>query len=58
MARMRAIIVGLGVMGSYHLRVLEALEAVDVVAGVDPDPGRRAAAQARYDDLRVCETLT
>lgn len=40
----RAIIVGLGVMGTHHLRVLGALPGVEVVAVVDPDEERRREA--------------
>jgi UDP-N-acetylglucosamine 3-dehydrogenase len=38
----RGILVGLGRMGGYHLRVLSALAGVEVVAVVDPSPERRA----------------
>jgi UDP-N-acetylglucosamine 3-dehydrogenase len=41
----RAVIVGLGVMGGYHRRVLGQIEGVEVVGGVDPAPERRAAAR-------------
>jgi predicted dehydrogenase len=41
---LRALIAGLGVMGSNHLRVLSVMPGVEVVAIVDPDPERRAAA--------------
>jgi len=40
----RAILAGLGRMGSYHLRVLAARSDVELAAIVDPDPCRRAAA--------------
>lgn len=39
--QMRGIIVGLGVMGSHHLRVLRALPGVEVVGVVEPDELRR-----------------
>jgi UDP-N-acetylglucosamine 3-dehydrogenase len=41
----RAIVVGLGVMGGYHLRVLGQVDGVEVVGGVDSSPERRAAAR-------------
>ena len=37
----KGILVGLGRMGGYHLRVLRALAGVEVVAVVDPAPERR-----------------
>jgi UDP-N-acetylglucosamine 3-dehydrogenase len=40
----RGIVVGLGRMGSYHLRVLSAHPGADVAAIVEPDAGRRATA--------------
>jgi UDP-N-acetylglucosamine 3-dehydrogenase len=40
----RAIVAGLGRMGTYHLRVLNLLPGVEVVAVVDPSDERRAAA--------------
>ena len=49
--------VGLGIMGSHHLRVLLALEGVEVAAVVDPDPARRAAAQRSWPGLRAFERL-
>jgi UDP-N-acetylglucosamine 3-dehydrogenase len=38
----KALIVGLGHMGSLHARVLNQIEGVEIAAGVDPDPARRA----------------
>ncbi len=43
-ARRRGILVGLGRMGGYHLRVLRAHPGVELAAIVDPDPARRAGA--------------
>ncbi len=54
---LRGLIVGLGVMGSHHLRVLLALEGVEVAAVVDPDPARRASAQRSWPGLRAYERL-
>jgi predicted dehydrogenase len=41
----RGILAGLGVMGSYHLRVLSSHPDAVVAGVVDPDPDRRALAQ-------------
>jgi len=41
MSSARGILVGLGRMGSYHLRVLRAIAGAEVVAVVDPSPERR-----------------
>lgn len=41
----RALVVGLGVMGGYHLRVLGQIDGVEVVGGVDSSEERRAAAR-------------
>lgn len=37
----RALIAGLGRMGSLHARVLSQIEGVEIAAAVDPDPARR-----------------
>jgi UDP-N-acetylglucosamine 3-dehydrogenase len=37
----RALIAGLGQMGSVHARVLSQIDGVEIVAAVDPDPARR-----------------
>ncbi len=47
----RGIVVGLGRMGTYHLRVLNLLPDVDVVAAVDPSEERRGAALELYRGL-------
>jgi UDP-N-acetylglucosamine 3-dehydrogenase len=47
-AELRAAVLGLGIMGSHHLRVLNAIEGVRVVAVVDPRAERREAAQRSY----------
>jgi UDP-N-acetylglucosamine 3-dehydrogenase len=44
MTCLAGMIVGLGAMGSLHLRVLRAMEGVRLAAVVDPDPGRRERA--------------
>lgn len=53
----RGAVVGLGNMGSLHLRVLMQIEGVDVVAAVDPDASRRADAEHRHPGLRTFATL-
>jgi len=53
----RGLVVGLGIMGSHHLRVLLALEGVEVAAVVDPDPHRRAVAQRSWPGLRAYARL-
>jgi predicted dehydrogenase len=53
----RAAVVGLGAMGSVHLRVLGQIDDVEVVAGVDPDPDRRALAARRHPGLQAFATL-
>lgn len=40
-APLQGILVGLGRMGSYHLRVLSAIPGVELAAVVDPSPERR-----------------
>ncbi len=51
----RGILVGLGRMGSYHLRVLRAHSGVELAGVVDPNPERRAAAPA---DVPAYASLT
>jgi UDP-N-acetylglucosamine 3-dehydrogenase len=53
----RAILVGLGRMGSYHLRVLNLLPGVEVAAAVDASEERRAAAADAYRGLTTFATL-
>jgi UDP-N-acetylglucosamine 3-dehydrogenase len=38
---LRVVVVGLGAMGSHHLRILASLPDVEVVAAVEPDVARR-----------------
>jgi predicted dehydrogenase len=54
---LRAIVVGLGIMGGHHLRVLRALEDVEVVAVVDTDPDRRGQAARSYPGLTAYGSL-
>jgi len=53
----RGIVVGLGVMGSHHLRVLSALLGAEVAAVVDPDPDRVSSAQEAHPGLDGFSTL-
>jgi predicted dehydrogenase len=54
---LRAVVVGLGVMGSLHTRVLRAMPGVELEAVVDPDPDRRAVAVATHRGLRAFRTF-
>ena len=54
---LRGLVVGLGIMGSHHLRVLLALDGVEVAGVVDPDPERRAAAERSWPGLRAYDRL-
>ncbi|HCL69959.1 MAG TPA: dehydrogenase [Actinobacteria bacterium] len=49
MANLRAGLIGLGVMGSHHLRVLRSMEGVDLVGVVDP---YHAFSQGTYSSVR------
>ena len=42
--RVRAAVIGVGHLGRHHARILSSLEGVELVAVVDTDPGRAAAA--------------
>jgi predicted dehydrogenase len=52
---LRGVVVGLGPMGSNHLRVLQAMPEVRIVAIVDPDAARLAAAAT--GQARSCSGL-
>jgi UDP-N-acetylglucosamine 3-dehydrogenase len=54
---LRGVLVGIGTMGGHHLRVLRTLPGVDLRAVVDPDPGRRASAEANHAGLAAHATL-
>ncbi|HMJ03209.1 MAG TPA: Gfo/Idh/MocA family oxidoreductase [Conexibacter sp.] len=54
---LRGLVVGLGVMGSHHLRVLSSLDDVEVVAVVDPDADRRARAQSAHAHVHAHAAL-
>lgn len=49
---LRGVIVGLGVMGGHHLRILASLPDVEVVAVVEPDEARRDALLRSYPRVR------
>jgi predicted dehydrogenase len=46
MSQLRAGVVGLGMMGRHHVRVLHQLEEVELVGAVDPEGDRHGAATA------------
>jgi UDP-N-acetylglucosamine 3-dehydrogenase len=54
---LRGVIVGLGVMGSHHLRILTSLPGVEVVAAVERDAARRDAALRSQPGVRGYTTL-
>ncbi|MDQ3396378.1 MAG: Gfo/Idh/MocA family oxidoreductase [Deinococcota bacterium] len=49
MKRLKVAVIGFGVMGKYHANVYAALPHTDLVAVVDPDPGRCIEAETSYD---------
>ena len=53
----KGLLVGLGVMGSYHLRVLSSLRTVELVGVVDPSAERRAAVARTHPHVPGFETL-
>lgn len=53
----RGLIVGLGHMGAMHLRVLNQIEDVEVVAAVDPRPERLEALRGAYPTVRMHTSL-
>jgi UDP-N-acetylglucosamine 3-dehydrogenase len=53
----RGLVVGLGLMGSRHLRVLNEMDGATIPAAVDLDKERRARAQHRYPELQTYETI-
>jgi UDP-N-acetylglucosamine 3-dehydrogenase len=54
---LRGVVVGLGVMGTHHVRVLRSMEGVDLVAVADPDPARRNRIRGQHRDVAVYESL-
>jgi predicted dehydrogenase len=57
MSRLNGIVVGLGAMGSLHLRVLRSIPDVRVAGVVDPDAERREGAVRLDDQCSAFETL-
>jgi UDP-N-acetylglucosamine 3-dehydrogenase len=55
---LRAVVVGLGVMGTNHARVLSTMPDVELVGVVDLDEERRAVARRTFPRARVDATLT
>lgn len=55
--KLQGVVVGLGTMGSYHLRVLAALPDVELVALVDPSRDRRDAAARWAPGARAFASL-
>jgi UDP-N-acetylglucosamine 3-dehydrogenase len=53
----KGLLVGLGTMGTHHLRVLRALPGVRLCGAVDPREDRRNAAAAVAPDVPVLPTL-
>jgi predicted dehydrogenase len=57
--RLKGVVAGLGVMGSFHARVLSQMpDAVELVGVVDPSEERRAAAAALYPNVPGYATLS
>jgi predicted dehydrogenase len=56
-SRIQGVVVGLGVMGSYHLRVLASLPDVELVALVDSSAERRSAAGHWAPEARAFASL-
>lgn len=54
---LRGVVVGLGVMGTHHARVLSTLPGAELVAAVDLDARRRAAASHTFARAHVHATL-
>ncbi len=54
---LRGVIVGLGIMGSHHLRILDSWSEAEVVAVVERDGARREAAVRRHPGVRAYEAL-
>jgi UDP-N-acetylglucosamine 3-dehydrogenase len=54
---LRGVVVGLGVMGSNHTRVLHTLEGVDLCAVVDPDQAHRERATRAHPGVRAYASL-
>lgn len=53
----RGAVIGLGAMGTNHLRVLRSLPGVELVAAIDPDPERRSQATHAHPGVAAYATL-
>jgi UDP-N-acetylglucosamine 3-dehydrogenase len=53
----RALVAGLGQMGSLHARVLSQIEGVEVIVGVDPDLVRRETFARRHPNSSTYSTI-
>ncbi len=56
-APLRCLIVGLGAMGTHHLRILDSWQEVELVAAVDSDDRRRAEALRTHPDVHGYASL-
>ena len=56
-AILRGAVVGLGVMGTHHARVLDSLDGVELHAFADPDPARRELAARAHGGARGYASL-
>lgn len=56
-AVLRGAVVGLGIMGTNHLRVLANLPGVHVAAAIDPDPERRSQTAHAHGGLTAYASL-
>ena len=54
---LRAVVVGLGVMGTHHARVAAALDQVDLVGLIDPREDRRDAAARTHPNVPLYASL-
>jgi UDP-N-acetylglucosamine 3-dehydrogenase len=54
---LRGVVVGLGVMGSNHVRVLHSLEGVQLVAVADTDAARRERVERAHTGVRAYASL-
>src|ERR1700738_4654170 len=53
----RVVVVGLGIMGSHHCRVLTSLSGAELVAAVDPDGRRRSAIGTSFPGVSTYVSL-
>ena len=53
----RGVVVGLGVMGAHHSRVLHTIDGAHLVAAVDPEPERRERIAAAHQGVATYASL-